>query len=100
MEKALNIQRRNFLTAGATVIAAAATEQAAAHDVDASNTDSQSTTKLSTGQLTAIASQSVLDVGDIGTPVLIESVELLKSPSDYLVRVRSRDGATGIAAGS
>ena len=33
------------------------------------------------------------------TPVNIASVELLKGPSDFLVRVRSRDGAEGLAAG-
>lgn len=32
-------------------------------------------------------------------PVPIASVELLKGPSDFLVRVRSKDGATGLAAG-
>lgn len=33
------------------------------------------------------------------TPVLIASIELLKGPADFLVRVRSRDGAEGLAAG-
>jgi L-alanine-DL-glutamate epimerase-like enolase superfamily enzyme len=32
-------------------------------------------------------------------PVKIASLELLKGPDDFLVRVRSSDGATGIAAG-
>ena len=33
------------------------------------------------------------------TPVPIASIELLKGPADFLVRVRSRDGAEGLAAG-
>ena len=33
------------------------------------------------------------------SPVTIESVELLKAGDQYLVRVRSQDGATGLAAG-
>jgi len=32
-------------------------------------------------------------------PVPIASIELLKGPEDFLVRVRSRDGAEGLAAG-
>ncbi len=32
-------------------------------------------------------------------PIPIASVELLKGPADFLVRVRSRDGAEGLAAG-
>ncbi len=32
-------------------------------------------------------------------PVPIASIELLKGPADFLVRVRSRDGAEGLAAG-
>jgi L-alanine-DL-glutamate epimerase-like enolase superfamily enzyme len=33
------------------------------------------------------------------SPVTIASIELLKGPDDFLVRVRSRDGAEGLAAG-
>lgn len=33
------------------------------------------------------------------SPVPIASIELLKGPGDFLVRVRSRDGAEGLAAG-
>lgn len=33
------------------------------------------------------------------SPVPIASIELLKGPDDFLVRVRSRDGAEGLAAG-
>ena len=34
--------------------------------------------------------------GQIATPVIIESIEMLKNGSNYFVRTRSTDGATGI----
>jgi L-alanine-DL-glutamate epimerase-like enolase superfamily enzyme len=43
------------------------------------------------------AARQVFDPSQFREPVLIDSVELLKSGSDHFVRVRSKDGAVGIS---
>ena len=48
-------------------------------------------------KLDAILAQPVLKKHLFSSPVVIQSVELLKYNSSYLCRVRSRDGAEGIA---
>ena len=43
------------------------------------------------------ANEPLLKVDDIRTPVIIQSMELLRNGDEILVRVRSRDGAEGIS---
>ena len=43
------------------------------------------------------AQEPVLQCRDITSPVIIESIQLLRKGNDYLVHVRSQDGAEGIA---
>jgi L-alanine-DL-glutamate epimerase-like enolase superfamily enzyme len=43
------------------------------------------------------AAKPVLDVSGLDTPVIIESLELLRKGKEYYVRVRSTDGAEGLA---
>jgi L-alanine-DL-glutamate epimerase-like enolase superfamily enzyme len=43
------------------------------------------------------ASRPVLQRDGLTAPVIIESIELLRGEHDHFVRVRSKDGATGIA---
>jgi L-alanine-DL-glutamate epimerase-like enolase superfamily enzyme len=50
-------------------------------------------------KLDAILKQPVLKKSYFDRPVIIESLELLRSGSSYLCRVRSRDGAEGISVG-
>lgn len=50
-------------------------------------------------RLDQVARTPVLRRDLVTTPVVIASIELLKGPSDFLVRVRSRDGAEGVAVG-
>ena len=47
--------------------------------------------------LARVAAQPVLKRDGFSAPVIIQSVELLKLDKDYLVRVRSTDGAEGIS---
>jgi L-alanine-DL-glutamate epimerase-like enolase superfamily enzyme len=47
--------------------------------------------------LVQAAAQPVLDAKSFKDPILIESIQLLKHGRDYFVRVRSKDGAEGIA---
>ncbi len=39
----------------------------------------------------------VIEVGGLKSPVIIDSIRLLKKDDDYLVHVRSRDGAEGVS---
>lgn len=48
-------------------------------------------------ELERAATTPVLKPDVIKTPVIIESIELLRGPRDYFVRVRSRDGAEGVS---
>jgi L-alanine-DL-glutamate epimerase-like enolase superfamily enzyme len=48
-------------------------------------------------ELDRVAAEPVLEVDSLSEPVMIESMELLRSGRAFLVRVRTRDGAEGIA---
>ena len=48
-------------------------------------------------ELDAAASRSVLDVSSFDEPLIIDSIELLEKDRDQFVRVRTKDGAEGIA---
>lgn len=51
-------------------------------------------------ELEAAADQPVLQRELFPEPVIIESVDLIENRGEYLVRVRSKDGATGIGVGT
>ena len=51
-------------------------------------------------ELDRVASGSLLDLEDLRDPVTIESMELLRNQREYLVRVRSTDGAEGVIVGN
>ena len=48
-------------------------------------------------ELQAAADAPVLQAGRITSPIWIQSIELLRKGKEYFVRVRSKDGAEGIA---
>jgi L-alanine-DL-glutamate epimerase-like enolase superfamily enzyme len=48
-------------------------------------------------ELEAAAAKPVLELRGLGSPVVIESVELLQKGNDHFVRVRSKDGAEGLS---
>ncbi len=48
-------------------------------------------------QLDAAAAAPVLKREQFASPVIVDSIELLRGERDYFVRVRSRDGAEGIS---
>lgn len=77
--------RRNFLAASA---ASAAAQAAPAIPPDVA---------ARYKKLDEILAQPVLKKQFFSSPVIIESVELLKYNSSYICRVRSRDGAEGIS---
>jgi L-alanine-DL-glutamate epimerase-like enolase superfamily enzyme len=47
--------------------------------------------------LERVAAEPVLQLKGLNTPVIIESIELLRKGKDHFVRVRSRDGAEGVS---
>ncbi|MBL9211850.1 MAG: mandelate racemase/muconate lactonizing enzyme family protein [Opitutaceae bacterium] len=51
-------------------------------------------------QLDTAAALPVLDVSALREPLLIESIEFLQQGETYLVRVRTKNGATGVAVGN
>ncbi len=94
-------ERRQFLT---SALAAGGTlwggRRIAADEIVAKAESEKLFRSVSTENLKAIAAAPVLDLGRDPGEIKIRSVEVLKSPRDYLVRVRATDGTEGIAAGS
>jgi L-alanine-DL-glutamate epimerase-like enolase superfamily enzyme len=82
----MRYDRRSFLrtttATGALAFAPARLAKCATPDPDA---------------LDAEASRPVLDASAIKSPVIIESVELLRKGKEHFVRVRSKDGAEGLS---
>lgn len=83
----MSIKRRRFL--GATAMAVATSSLPTANGDESA--------QLSEDELQAIADQPILRIDDLNRPVIIKSVELLRNGSTFLTRVRTTDGAEGIA---
>src|SRR4051812_7744832 len=84
----MNVSRRSFLAT--TAVAAAGTALSRSHAVE-----SKSVTKA---DLDRILNQPVLKTDFLKGPVIVASIELLKSGRNYLLRTRSVDGAEAITA--
>ena len=82
----MNIRRREFLAATASL---AATRRAFC-DVPKPPPTADA--------LQRAADAPLLDLESLSDPILIESMELLRQGSEFLVRVRSKDGVEAIAA--
>ena len=82
------VNRRRFvqMTAGAGALSLA----------EGSRTRAAQTT-VDVDQLDRAAAAPILKRDFIKSPVMIESIELLRGKRDYFVRVRSKDGAEGIS---
>jgi L-alanine-DL-glutamate epimerase-like enolase superfamily enzyme len=83
----MNLTRRNFLGASTSAVA---------FPILARGADSRDH-EVSDQDLQRAAARPVLDLKSFTSPVIIESVQLLKKGRDYFVRVRSKDGAEGIS---
>jgi hypothetical protein len=82
--------RRDFMRLGAF---------AAAGCVGASGAVRAAPDAALSGKLDEVLARPVLRPDLWRAPIPIASIELLKGPADFLVRVRARDGAEGVAAG-
>lgn len=91
--------RRTFLRLGA-LAGGVAGLRATGSRATAQRADTQgTTTTVDPARLIEAAAAPVLRRDRLTSPVVIASIELLKAGDQYLVRVRSRDGAVGLAAG-
>ncbi len=84
----MSLNRRSFLTSAAG---------AGALSLLSEFRTSAGESHVTTEQLEQAAAKRVLNVESIETPVIIESIELLRSGRDYVVHVRSKGGAEGIS---
>src|SRR5436305_2210037 len=80
--------RRKFLAAGAAAAAAAL--------IDGSGARAAEEKRPTKADLEKILNQPVLNTEYLKSPVIVASVELLKSGKNYLLRTRSLDGAEAI----
>ena len=84
----MRVSRRGLLTGGAAVLASSCGRSPA---------KAAGPTGPSVDELDRVAGQPVVDFSAVGSPVVIESVRLLKKDSEYFVHVRSKDGAEGVS---
>jgi L-alanine-DL-glutamate epimerase-like enolase superfamily enzyme len=99
-------RRRDFIKLGTLAAGAAATGATAARDASAGEAARDASAgeaaqgmpaPVDRAKIAQALAAPVLRRELLPSPVTIESVELLKAADQYLVRVRSRDGATGLA---
>jgi len=64
---------------------------------DGKGAGTKSKTTINLDQLDKAANRKVLHLDGVTSPIIIDSIEVLKKGDDYIVRVRSKDGAEGIA---
>lgn len=94
----MKLTRRKFLATSATASAVVAAA-GQSHAATAAITPPPGTVSppVSDEALVQAAAQPVLDLKRLKEPVIIESIQLLKHEREYFVRVRSKDGAEGLA---
>jgi L-alanine-DL-glutamate epimerase-like enolase superfamily enzyme len=93
----MKFTRRKFLAAGASAALAATVRPQAADPAPGPRPSTLDSRPVSDDALEQAVAQPVLDLKGLNAPVIIESIQLLKKGRDYFVRVRSKDGAEGIA---
>ena len=97
----MKTDRRRFLTSALVGGAAAALPACAADPAGAAapaGADPRAAVGLNYAKLDAVLKQPVLKRELFTTPVIIETLELLRLNDNFLCRVRSKDGAVGISA--
>src|SRR6266850_6270290 len=82
----MKFSRRNFLAASASVGAFSLVPSSFARGKNVTDEE-----------LEKAAEKPVLRLKGVNSPVIIESIELLRKGKEHFVRVRSKDGAEGIS---
>lgn len=93
----MQLNRRTFLATSATAAIAASVKPQSATAAINPQPSTLRPPPVSDDALEQAAARPVLDLKGLSAPVIIESIQLLKKGRDYFVRVRSKDGAEGIA---
>ena len=91
----MHLNRRQFL--GLTAGAGTLPILQSVRSIPGRSTAGKDRPQVTLEQLNKAATAPVLKLDGISSPVLIESIDLLRKGRDYFVRVRSKDGAEGIA---
>ncbi len=89
--------RRGFLKTSAQAATGLTLAVAANRAGHAATSRNSAPLKASLNELDLAASLPVLKREEFKSPVIIESIRLLKQGSEYLVHVRSKDGAEGVS---
>jgi len=91
----MHVNRRRFfeLTAGAGVLSALP----GCHSDAGKSLAGARHSKVTVEELDKAAEKPVLQLDGLSSPVVIQSIELLRKDREYYVRVRSKDGAEGVA---
>jgi len=91
----MQLNRRNFveMTAGAGLLSILPGCKSSPGKPRAGSHDRQ----VSLAELEKAAEAPVLDLDGVDSPLVIESIELLRKGREYILRVRSKDGAEGVA---
>jgi L-alanine-DL-glutamate epimerase-like enolase superfamily enzyme len=89
----MHLNRRNFveLTAGAGLLSILSGCKSIPGKKQASHR------KIPLKELEKAAEKPVLQLDGLDSPLVIDSIELLRKNREYIVRIRSKDGAEGIA---
>ena len=91
----MHLNRRNFveLTAGAGLLSILPGCKSTPGKPRAASHSRQ----VSLKELEKAAEAPVLTLDGVDSPLVIDSIELLKKGREYILRVRSKDGAEGVA---
>jgi len=95
----MRTNRRHFLATALAGGVAAGTSAPSSYGSQASNSGSAGALNPRYAKLDEILRQPVLKKELFKTPVIIQTLELLRYQGNFLCRVRSTDGAEGIAVG-
>jgi len=91
----MRLSRRQFL--GLTTAAGTLPILQSSRSIPSKSTAEKDGLQVSLEELNRAATAPVLKLDGISSPVVIESIDLLRKGREYFVRVRSKDGAEGIA---
>ena len=95
----MRANRRQFIAAAITGGVAAATSPLSSCGSKAQNPGVAGVLNVACPALDEILKQPILKKEQFQTPVIIETLELLRYQDNFLCRVRSADGADGISVG-
>jgi len=95
----MKTNRRKFISTAVTGGLAATALPLSFYGKEATSINSLTDVKLRYAKLDAIIKKPILKKELFATPVIIETLELLRFENSFLCRIRSKDGAEGISVG-